>query len=157
MREIPLSCGKIAQVDDEDYEWLIEFGYRRHKGKYTDYACTSHHKMQKLMHRLIAEKHHLLSDDFPFVDHIDGNGLNNQKVNLRACSMSQNGCNRRMEKGNQSGFKGVHFHQGLWRTEIRLGNLRIRKSGFRTKEEAAIFYNEQAIILHGLFAKLNDV
>jgi hypothetical protein len=158
MKKIPLSKEQFTLVDD-DFEWLSKFNWREAKRRHTTYVVSGSNTTDKeyFMHRLIAEKYHFLSDQKPIPDHINGNGLDNRKENLRAASTSNNSCNRKVQKNCKSGYKGVSIHQGLWRSEITIGNKRIRKSGFKTKEEAAKFYNENAIKLHGEYARLNEL
>lgn len=92
------------------------------------------------------------------VDHIDGNGLNNQKANLRVCEPNQNQYNRLLQKNNTSGFKGVSFfpETGQWRARIGIGGKRRISLGlFPTKEEAYAAYCEAAKIHHREFARLS--
>ncbi len=102
------------------------------------------------MHRLIL--------DAPVdmqVDHINGNGLDNRRANLRLVTASQNSCNRRLSIVNTTGFKGVSFHKGrgLYQASIRLDG-RLRFLGrFQTPEEAHKAYCEASEELHGAFGR----
>jgi hypothetical protein len=86
MKEIKLSQGKVALVDDEDFEYLNQFKWHASgNSKYTYYAMHRNKDRNLLMHRIIMN-----TPDNLEVDHIDHNGLNNQRLNLRNCSHSEN-------------------------------------------------------------------
>lgn len=103
------------------------------------------------------------------VDHIDGNGLNNLRSNLRFATMSQNIANSKVRKDNTTGYKGVSWFVGSkhpngvwkskpsWTARIGINGKRITVGYFATKEEAARAYNKAAIKYHGEFAKLNII
>jgi hypothetical protein len=101
------------------------------------------------MHGLIAA--------FTVTDHRDGNRLNNQRSNLRACTHSQNGCNRAKLRATASQYKGVRLLEGKWAAEIRLDGKRAYLGRFLTEEDAAIEYNRAALKIHGEFARLNVI
>jgi hypothetical protein len=91
------------------------------------------------------------------VDHINGNGLDNRKANLRICTPSQNGCNRNRISRSQSGFKGVRWlkERCNWRAEIGLYSRHYNLGSFSSAIEAALAYDKAARELHGEFAHLN--
>jgi hypothetical protein len=92
------------------------------------------------------------------IDHIDGNGLNNRRANLRKCTRSQNISNRRViQKNNTTGFKGVYFDskKKLYRTMIGAKGVRYRGGRFKSPIDAAKKYNELAVKHHGEFARIN--
>lgn len=96
------------------------------------------------------------------VDHINGNGLDNRRINLRICTRSQNGKNRQLSKSNTSGYHGVTFTRDCKRTKPWLVNIRangkIKYIGrYKDKKEAAFAYNEAAKKYHGEFATLNKL
>src|SRR6186997_2284150 len=104
MKQIPLTQGRVAIVDDEDYEGLIKnkWWFRDVKSEHRKgYACRSVRvggkKMIVMMHRQIMG---LGWDTSIQVDHIDGNGLDNRRSNLRKCNNSQNHMNQRPVKNN---------------------------------------------------------
>ena len=159
MKQIPLSQGLFALVDDEDYDFLMQWKWTANKERKTFTAYRNQHtpKPRKFiyMHRLIMG----ITDTLIFVDHIDGNGLNNQKSNLRACSNAQNLMNRPSNKNNTSGFKGVIFDSKnqKWIAQIMVNRKSIKLGRFSDKKDAAIAYNNAAKIYFGEFAHLNKV
>lgn len=155
MKTIELTQGFFAIVDDEDHALVSEFKWYLHRCGKHKYARRATYdtgkKKDVLLHRVLLG----ISDETVYIDHKDGNGLNNQKANLRVCSAAENSSNRKTHCNNTSGFKGVNRAKGGWRTRVSLGNKRTHVGYFNTKEDAARAYNEAAIKLHGKFAKLN--
>ena len=90
-------------------------------------------------------------------DHINGDGLDNRKQNLRICTHAENLRNRRLGKNNTSGYKGVSWHKlhKLWYAHISHNKKLMSLGYFKDKEEAAKAYDRKAIELFGEFAKLN--
>ena len=83
MKKIKLTQNKYTLVDDEDFDYLNQFNWCAHKEKYNFYAVRTDNKLKKCIriHRVIMN-----CPDSKFIDHKDGNGLNNQKENLRLCN-----------------------------------------------------------------------
>ena len=111
----------------------------------------------KKIHRIVTEH---FSDDWDEklqVDHIDGDRLNNNISNLRMATSSQNNSNRKIQKNNTSGYRGVFI------CENKKYQARIKKEGkiitkcFDKPTDAARFYNENALLLHGEFARPNII
>ncbi len=133
-KEIKLTRGHIALVDDTDYEWLNQFKWTFMPPGYA-MRRINQHRAQKpqtlLMHRMIME---------PIggkeIDHINRDGLDNRRENLRVVSRSQNLRNRRAFKNNKSGYKGVSFNKqtGKWRMQIH--------RDFDSMEEASHAFEE---------------
>lgn len=155
MKKIKLTKNKFTIVDDEDYEIL-----NQHKWYcLNDYAArdkiTDKRKRTLYMHRLIMN-----CSESSYVDHVDGNPLNNRRENLRICSQSQNNMNRNKTEGNfSSRYKGVSFDKERNKWVMRLqkdGKCIIRKR-FEKELDAAVFYNEMALKVYGEFAVLNKL
>ncbi len=91
------------------------------------------------------------------IDHIDGNGLNNQKSNLRWCTYSENAMNAHKNRNGSSNYKGVDLQRKtkLWRCRIKINYIEIHGGYFRNEIDAAKKYDEMAIKYFGEFAKLN--
>lgn len=159
MKTIPLTQGKFTIVDDEDFESLIKLKWQYAKRGENGYArCVmidkNGAKIKMYMHRLIINP-----DKQSVIDHIDMDGLNNQKTNLRICTRQQNLCNNRKHRGT-SKYKGVYFRGGeyghnKWRSCISHNNKTVHIGSFATQEEAALARDMAAIKLRGDFASLN--
>jgi len=145
-------------VDDADFDWLNQWKWRASVKSNTVYAITgikrNGRRTSLLMHRAILG----VTDSKVDVDHGDGNGLNNQRENIRSCTHSQNMMNQGSRRG-LSKFKGVCFKQSSkrWAAAISI-NRRIKHIGyFSNEEDAGRAYNQFAKIHYGEFAKFNDV
>lgn len=156
MKLIPLTRGKFAKVDDADFDWLNQFKWRAVE-KCKNFYAVRHLRFKGV--RKTVGIHQLLSAVMGFSrpDHKDGDGLNNQRHNLRRASKSENGGNRKLNCNSRSGFKGVY-----WNAESRKWRASIRKDGkskylgdFLAAEDAAHAYDAAAIKLFGEFARLN--
>lgn len=93
------------------------------------------------------------------IDHKDGDGLNNQKINLRVCNRNQNGANLRKNKRNTTGFKGVYLNKlrKTFQAYITPNRKHVYLGAYATVEEAALAYDESAIKHFGEFAKTNKI
>jgi hypothetical protein len=157
MKQIYLTQNQIALVDDADYDFLINFNSwcaTTHKRRKTFYAVSSKmigDKCKNLfMHRLLLN---ITSNDL-FVDHIDGNGLNNQRSNLRICTREQNQRNRPKNKNNKSGYKGVFWdkERNKWQAKIMVDKKPIYLGRFDDLELAGFVYQEAARKYHKEYA-----
>lgn len=170
MKIIKWSSKKFGEleiiVDDEDYERLIHYSWGVLKCKTSDTLYVKARYVSKEQPRKYYSIHRfILGIDDPkiFVDHIDGNGLNNQKSNLRIATNRDNCRNRGRQKNNKTGFKGVYAIKGTnsYRTciYIREGSKRkwIASKQFTCPIKAAKAYNELARQYHGEFAYQNPV
>lgn len=152
-RLIPLTQGKSAIVDDQDFDWLSQWKWTAQKHSHGFYAMRHDGGRLVLMHRLINGTPEGIG-----TDHRDGDGLNNQRANLRTATQLQNMMNRRGKRGGTSRFKGVWAdpnarNRKLWRSGIRL-NGRMKYLGrFATEEQAAAAYARAAAEHFGEFAR----
>lgn len=163
MREIPLTHGKVAIVDDEDYDLVKGHTWHARKNKDSGifYAGTviikKGTRRNMLMHRLIINPPSGMK-----VDHKNHDGLDNRRENLRVCTQSQNCANRRKRKNCSSRYKGVSFSKpkGKWQAYSKQfgkeGKI-IHIGYFLTEQEAAAAYNEKALEHFGEFAHLNKI
>lgn len=157
MKAIPLTQGKAAFVSDEDYLALSMFKWHAAKGRTTWYAQRQERRNGK---RVIIKMHSQILGFPDLVDHADGNGLNNQRTNIRACTDPENSANRsKMAKETTSRFKGVAFHvrDGRYSATIGKDGRRYWIGSFDNEHDAAIHYNVAAQLFFGRFAKLNEV
>lgn len=159
MKEIQLTQGKVAIVDDEDYEYLNRWKWFAHKRNNAFYATRKYLNKQVSMHRQIMNA----GDISILVDHKDRNSLNNTKQNLRLCNRSQNNANTKPRKGSLSKYIGVSLFKktknskGKWRATIGKDKRIFHLGYFKTQEDAALAYNVKAQELHGEFASLNQI
>ena len=149
-KEIQLTQGKIALVDDEDFAMLVGMGRWCYNSGYAVRGAGVR------MHRVI-----LAAPKSAHVDHINGDMLDNRRCNLRLCNNSQNQMNRRVARG-VSKFKGVLWQKrangsGFWKATITKDGVVRYLGSFPTDLEAAAAYNAAAIELYGAFAAINDL
>ncbi len=159
MPKIPLTQGKVAIVDEDDYYPLTKHKWHAVKTKSGFYAARSvrtdqGHQIKQFMHRVIMG-----IDGGPrseYVDHVDGNGLNNRRLNLRHATNSQNQGNTRKTRG-ASRYRGViKGYKGKWRAHIyENGRHRFIGNNYPNEEEAALDYDKAARAHWGRFAKCN--
>lgn len=155
MREIPLSRGLVALVDDEDYDWLVA------RGRW--YAITGNARGKfyaahglgggrvELMHRVI-----LGAPKGRVVDHLNSVAVDNRRANLRLCTPWENAANRHKERGT-SRFKGVSWHKrgNAWQAAIRVHGVGHYLGWFKNEAEAALVYDAAARRYLGVNAPLN--
>lgn len=170
MKLIPLSQGKFAKVDDEDFEELNKFTWslsdkRDVYARRTKLAHEQIHTCKVKMHRQILN----ITDSNVIVDHIDGDTLNNQKNNLRTVTNRESVLNRSKFKNTVSVHKGVSIVtrrkgnkvHSYWIARIRTGQKRLLLCCLSLTPEneikAAKIYQEAALKYHGKFARLNPV
>ena len=157
MIKIELTQGKFALIDDEDFELISRYKWYFSKLSlnYGRVVTRCKKKVKNIkMHRLIMN-----APDFFEVDHINGNTLDNRKINLRLVTHSQNQKNMKTHKDNKSGYKGVSWHKKAkkWQVHIKLNNKKGYLGLFLTKEEGALAYNKAALKHFGEFARLNEI
>lgn len=144
MREITLTTGQIALVDDEDFVFLSRHNWYHYFG---GYARRIDGGKLVLMHRFIMN-----APDDAEVDHINGNRLDNRRANLRIVTAAQNQWNRGRPANNTSGCKGVTKHKGRWVARIQYNGLRKHLGAFVSLEEAYEVYCLAADLAHGEYA-----
>lgn len=152
-KEIPLSRGMIALVDDADFDWLNQWKWHVTAGGYAQRRETkSDGGAYILMHRLIVA-----APGGVFADHINHDTLDNRRDNLRLATTAQSIRNTRAWKNRSSVFKGVRLSRNRWAAVIQANGTVFNLGFFLTQREAAQAYNEAAIQHHGEFACLNDL
>jgi hypothetical protein len=149
---IILGGGPDAIVDEQDYDNLVSYQWRAIRGLRTCYAVRNEGEKLIKMHRQI-----LSCCDGLMVDHINHNGLDNRRSNLRICTASQNQQNRQPSNYGKSRYKGVCWHSGKkkWRAAIVLDGRSIHIGYYDYEIDAAVAYDDAAIELFGEFACLN--
>lgn len=150
-----------AIIDDCDFELINSFSWSYCVFSGKPYAVTTlsnsngeHRKV--LMHQMIMGVN--IGMD---IDHIDGNGLNNSRYNLRVCTHAQNVMNSKAKSSNITGFKGVRMRREALKkpftAQIQVEGKLIHLGYFKTASEAAISYNKAALKYFGEFARLNKI
>lgn len=152
IRYIPLTKNRFAIVDEADYERLSRFKWCVScTGRKKLYACRMEGRRVVKMHREIMRPARGL-----VVDHIDGNGLNNCRANLRVCTYSQNLCNRQKYRGTTP-YKGVFYRKDRdkYYARISFAGRKHYLGLYDDPVEAARAYDRKARELHGPYARLN--
>lgn len=153
MKRIPLTQDKFAIVDDEDYDWLNQWNWHAHKDRNTYYAKrTTSYGATIRMHRLI-----LGAKKGQITDHRNRNGLDNQRHNIRICTLSENQQNRPAYPNGTSKYKGVWWwaDRQRWGSMIRVNNKRYYLGSYVNEIDAAKIYDKKAKELFGVFAYCN--
>ena len=154
MKKIKLTQNKFALVDDSDYSFLMKFKWCAHREKSRWYAITNVlkdniktlGKTQIRMHQMIMER--------PMIDHINGDGLDNRKVNLRACTHQENNMNRSKGSGS-SKFKGVYWDsdRNKWVAQIKKNRKGFYLGSFIKEEDAYKRRKNASELMFGDFDK----
>jgi hypothetical protein len=159
MKEIQLTQGKVAIVDDEDYDYLNQWKWfaNNMNGKFyvkKKITVSKNKQTDIYMHRFIMKPNKGM-----VIDHLDGNTLNNQKNNLRICTHAENMRNSKIPINNKSGYKGVSYQENrnTYRAQIKFNNKTINIGDFIDPIDAARAYNEVALKYHGEFAHINKI
>jgi hypothetical protein len=167
-KEIQLSQGYVTIVDNDDYDRLMKMGAWcvNVEGKGSRFYAvrdiviqkktqkTTYKRKRVRMHRIIMN-----APDGVLIDHVDGDGLNNRKKNLRFATHQENMKNRKLSLNSTCGYKGVCFekYNCKWRARIGINGKQKHLGYYETKEDAAKAYNDSAIENFGEFARLNII
>ena len=154
---IPLNHGYVAICDLADYDLLSEFNwYAFHEGR----TPTMYVHGRRPGSRKLYSMHAVVMPGFKKLDHVNRNGLDNRRANLRPCNSSQNRANSKLNKNNKSGYRGVTAWKGtydhiVYKAEVR-GNGALHYLGyFPDPISAAKARDKKALELFGSFAVLN--
>ena len=154
MKKIPLTHNRFALIDDEDFEKVSQYKWRVIQNRYVEGRKIGNGKEYIRLHRLVMN-----TPKNKDTDHIDCDGFNNQKVNLRICTTSQNLMRRRKLNPEKftSRFKGVFWNtsHGKWEAKIGFNNKKIFIGRFKEELDAVRAYNERAVELFKEFALPN--
>lgn len=158
MIEIPLPCGFVTLIDDEDYDLVVAGGPWH---AYQTPVSRTHYVQGhvKVNGRDTTRHLHSFLTGWSRVDHQNGNGLDNQRSNLRPATAFQNQGNRRLNRNSTSGYKGVTLRKRggsrPWTAQINIDYKHIYIGAFASPEIAARAYDAAAILHFGEFARLN--
>lgn len=161
MKEIPLTQGKVALVDDQDFEWLNQWKWhaRITKRGYVSACREVGNSQDPATRQIITMAKEICKNrgcrPTKLIDHKDGNSLNNQFENLRPTDYTGNNRNVRKRAGTSSLFKGVCWCHGKWQAMLQPENKRLYLGRFCDEIEAARVYDEAAKKYFGEFAQLN--
>jgi hypothetical protein len=153
MKQIPVTRGMFALVDDENYVDLIQFKWYAHRGLHTFYAARydSNGKLEYMHRRILKVRRGEI------VDHANQNGLDCQLNNIRKCTSSQNHMNLTKRRDGSSKYKGVCWSKcaNKWQAHIQVDGKQIHLGLFEDDVLAARAYDSKARELFGNFAKCN--
>ena len=154
-----LGKGKFVIVDDDMFEYLNRWTWND-DGKGYAYR-TQRYGLRKFNKKKNIRMHRLVLDvpEGLIADHINGNTLDNRKINLRAANDQQSAFNTGISLKNKSGYKGVGWHgeKKKYRAYIKVGGHQKHLGYFKIKKEAGIAYNRGALKYYGEFARLNII
>ena len=160
-KQIPLTQGQFAIVDDEDFEMVCQQKWHLMRQKRKNYAISSVYLRPKggtyIMQTLYLHRFIMRPPKGMEIDHKDHNGLNCQRDNMRICTHAENDRNSRSHVNSTSKYKGV-FHdrlKGRWKASIRCNQRNINLGYFSSEVEAAQAYDAKAKEMFGEFACTN--
>lgn len=156
MKQIPLTQGKFAVVDDADFEWLNQWKWGFSSGYARRLIWVKGGKGKQI----IVYMHRLIMNPPDVCDHINGNRLDNRRSNLRNCTQGQNTMNRSvLNKNNTSRYRGVSWFKrdGIWHAQIYINRKNLHLGYFDKLIDAAKAYNVAAVKFYGEFATLNKI
>jgi hypothetical protein len=154
MKEIQLSTGGVALVDDEDFDFLSKWKWKQDRFGYVTRSV--YRGVENGVKKYGTVKmHKLILPNIPYLDHKDGNGANNQKSNLRACTHAENMRNVKKRVDCTTGFTGVRKGPYSYHARVQLNGRQIHVGCYDNAEAAAKARDQAATLLHGEFARLN--
>lgn len=157
MKKIPITQGKVAIVDDADYEWLNKFKWSAQKSGNTYYAKTVYNdgnrQVKLYMHSAIMN-----TPAGMITDHINHNGLDNRRANLREGSYSQNNANQSKISNKASKYKGVTWDNwnNKWKAQITVNYKNHFLGYFDNEYDAGKAYDKACKHFYEQFARTND-
>ncbi len=159
MKTIPLTnSDQVTFVDDQDYEYLMQWSWRLHRNGYAQRGTTRKDRstVKLYMHRVIMG---LTEADPMHVDHVNDIKLDNQRNNLRYATRSQNTGNMRKHRKGTSKYKGVSIYAKTqqWQAQINCNKIHYYLGLFTNEIDAALAYNAKALELFGAFARINEL
>lgn len=151
---ITLTRGYSAVVDDADYDLVSQYRWHVRIEKHSAYAG---HNIKKPNGGYATQRMHTFLTGWPRVDHVDGDGLNNRRCNLRLASASENNRNARKHASAYSTYKGVSWckRERRWFAQIQYQHKHKHLGYYSTEIDAALAYDAAAYDLFGQFALLN--
>lgn len=158
-RLVPLTKGLYSIVGESDYDWLMSYNWYSLQGtRGIHYACRHYLKEENGPRRQIFMHQQIMQVlGVGEVDHINHNGLDNRRSNLRLCTQQQNSGNTRPRSNNKSGFKGVSWNATAkkWMAVIQFNGEHTYLGIFSDPKDAARAYDAAALKSYGEFAWLN--
>ncbi len=163
MKEIPLGHyrktkgTRVALVDDRDYPRVIQYRWHAFCVRGTWYAARHYRNANNKLCYMLLHRFILNPPSELVVDHVNGDGLDCQRQNMRICINPDNVRNSKISCNNTSGFKGVVYdkRRNNWIAQIQAFKKHHWLGSFDTPEQAAIAYNKAATKFFGCFARLN--
>ena len=151
---VPLSQGKLAKISTSDIHLVSGFNWNLRKHAIHSYVARSDKRDSDYKQAIIVMHRVIMSPPKGFVvDHINGDGLDNRRENLRVCTQQENSWNSKKKSTNKSGVKGVCRHSsGKWRATICVSAKQISLGLYHSVEEAAKAYERAATEKFGNFA-----
>ena len=156
MKEIPLTQGKITIVDDEDYERLAKHKWFADE----DHGGRAWRAMRHERNACIQMGREILgAPDGMYVDHINGDPLDNRRSNLRLCTPMENSRSRRKNLRSSSQYKGVHWNteRRRWIAQIKINYRKVKLGRYERELDAARAYDRAALEHFGAFAVINGI